>query len=382
MAATHHLQLRPKSDLALFYGLANMLIREGWIDRKFIDAHTTGFDDFAAFVRRFRPAGVALRDRYRHRGAPRRRAERIHDAEARVVLVDDGRQPELRGDADGPGDHQPGPDDRQHRAARHRGELRSPASATRWARGSIRTRRACWAGTTSPIPEHREKVAKALGIPVETIPDVPSLAYDEIIAGVHSRQDQGPLGHRDQPRAFVDRPERAARCPRQARFPRRAGHVLLDRDGPHGRPDAARRRLGREGGDVHQLRAPHRRHQEGAPRARSGPLGLQHLQAGRALLRLRRDVRRLGHARGRLRLHEARLRRPAVRHHRHRRIQGARRGAAASSGPTRPSRRTRHPSAGCSPTGSSSTPMAARNSCSRTPRPSPSRRTRNTRSSC
>ena len=40
----------PKSDLALLYGLAHLLIERGWIDRDFVDAHTTGFDEFAAHV--------------------------------------------------------------------------------------------------------------------------------------------------------------------------------------------------------------------------------------------------------------------------------------------------------------------------------------------
>ena len=47
MAATQHYAIRPKSDLVLLYGLANILIASGWIDRAFIDAHTTGFDEFA-----------------------------------------------------------------------------------------------------------------------------------------------------------------------------------------------------------------------------------------------------------------------------------------------------------------------------------------------
>lgn len=49
-AADLHLPLAPKSDLALSYGLANLLIQRGAIKREFIDAHTTGFDEFAAFV--------------------------------------------------------------------------------------------------------------------------------------------------------------------------------------------------------------------------------------------------------------------------------------------------------------------------------------------
>jgi assimilatory nitrate reductase catalytic subunit len=53
MAATHHLPVRPKSDLVLLYGIANLLVQRGWIDQRFIDAHTTGFADFAAHVAAF-----------------------------------------------------------------------------------------------------------------------------------------------------------------------------------------------------------------------------------------------------------------------------------------------------------------------------------------
>ncbi len=53
MAATQHYALVPKSDLTLLYGLANILIASGWIDRAYIDAHTTGFDEFAEFVTHF-----------------------------------------------------------------------------------------------------------------------------------------------------------------------------------------------------------------------------------------------------------------------------------------------------------------------------------------
>jgi assimilatory nitrate reductase catalytic subunit len=50
MAARMHLALRPKSDLVLLYGVARILIERGWIDRKFIDAHTSGFEAFEAHV--------------------------------------------------------------------------------------------------------------------------------------------------------------------------------------------------------------------------------------------------------------------------------------------------------------------------------------------
>jgi anaerobic selenocysteine-containing dehydrogenase len=53
MAATQHLALYPKSDLALIYGIAQLLIERDWIDRDFITAHTSGFEAFAEFVRSY-----------------------------------------------------------------------------------------------------------------------------------------------------------------------------------------------------------------------------------------------------------------------------------------------------------------------------------------
>ncbi len=58
-AATLHVPLRPKSDLTLLYGLAHLLIARGAVKRAFVDAHTTGFDAFAAFVAEFTPERVA-----------------------------------------------------------------------------------------------------------------------------------------------------------------------------------------------------------------------------------------------------------------------------------------------------------------------------------
>src|SRR5207249_3115209 len=58
-AATLHLPLRPKSDLTLLYGLAHLLVERGAIKRDFINAHTSGFDAFAVFIRDFTVDRVA-----------------------------------------------------------------------------------------------------------------------------------------------------------------------------------------------------------------------------------------------------------------------------------------------------------------------------------
>jgi assimilatory nitrate reductase catalytic subunit len=58
MAATQHYPLQPKSDLTLFYGLANLLISRGAVNRRFVEGHTTGFNEFADFVQAFTPDRV------------------------------------------------------------------------------------------------------------------------------------------------------------------------------------------------------------------------------------------------------------------------------------------------------------------------------------
>ena len=58
MAARLHVAPHPKSDQALLYGVAHLLIRRGWVDRAFVDAHTTGFDQLAAQMEPFTPERV------------------------------------------------------------------------------------------------------------------------------------------------------------------------------------------------------------------------------------------------------------------------------------------------------------------------------------
>ncbi|HEY8241738.1 MAG TPA: molybdopterin-dependent oxidoreductase, partial [Kiritimatiellia bacterium] len=58
-AATEHLAIKPKSDLALFYGIAHILVRKGWIDEAYMARHTTGFDAFMHHVAAFTPERVA-----------------------------------------------------------------------------------------------------------------------------------------------------------------------------------------------------------------------------------------------------------------------------------------------------------------------------------
>ncbi|MBN9616724.1 MAG: molybdopterin oxidoreductase [Acidobacteriales bacterium 59-55] len=59
MMADIHLPIKPRGDIALLNGIAHLLIRDGHIDRDYIERHTTGFEEFAAFVAEFTPEHVA-----------------------------------------------------------------------------------------------------------------------------------------------------------------------------------------------------------------------------------------------------------------------------------------------------------------------------------
>jgi anaerobic selenocysteine-containing dehydrogenase len=59
MLANLHLPLKPRSDLALLNALIYVLIEEDLIDREYIAAHTTGFEDLRASVRQYTPEGVS-----------------------------------------------------------------------------------------------------------------------------------------------------------------------------------------------------------------------------------------------------------------------------------------------------------------------------------
>jgi len=59
MAATAHYAVAPKGDLVLLYSVAQVLIENGWIERDYIDAHTSGFDAYAAHVAPYTPEVAA-----------------------------------------------------------------------------------------------------------------------------------------------------------------------------------------------------------------------------------------------------------------------------------------------------------------------------------
>ncbi len=54
-----HIALLPGTDGALALGLMHVLIREGWLDRDYIERYTLGFDELAALAAQYSPERVA-----------------------------------------------------------------------------------------------------------------------------------------------------------------------------------------------------------------------------------------------------------------------------------------------------------------------------------
>ena len=59
MMADIHLPVKPRSDIALLNGIAHILLRDGLVDRAYIDAHTDGFEEFVSFVADYTPEAVS-----------------------------------------------------------------------------------------------------------------------------------------------------------------------------------------------------------------------------------------------------------------------------------------------------------------------------------
>ncbi|HEY1110592.1 MAG TPA: molybdopterin-dependent oxidoreductase, partial [Opitutaceae bacterium] len=188
-AATLHVPLRPKSDLTLLYGLAHLLIARGAIKREFIDAHTTGYDAFAAFVQEFTPERVAEAT-----GLPATTLHRIVEIIATRERVSFWWTMGVN---------------QSHEATRTAqaiinlalmtGHIGRPGTGANSITGQCNAMGSRLFGNATSLlggydttkPEHRAHVAGILGIPVERIPDKAGYAYDQILDAIERGEIRG-----------------------------------------------------------------------------------------------------------------------------------------------------------------------------------------------
>jgi assimilatory nitrate reductase catalytic subunit len=189
MAATLHLPIRPKTDLVLLYGIAHLLIKREAINSPFIDGHTRGFDEFAAFVGRYEPELVS-----RETGIAK---ETLIETALRVARskrvsfwwtmgVNQSHQGVKTAEA-------------AINLALLTGSIGRPGTGANSITGQCNAMGSrLFSNTTSLLGGrdftsalHRAEVASLLDIPEERIPNRPSWAYDGIIAGIKSGAIRG-----------------------------------------------------------------------------------------------------------------------------------------------------------------------------------------------
>ncbi len=183
MAAALHVPLRPKSDLRLFYGLANLLIEREWIDREFIEAHTLGFEEFRRHVARF-----TLETTAQDTGIAAEQLEQLASA------IHQGQRVSFWWTMGVNQSHE-GVRVAQSiiNLALITGNIGKPGTGANSITGQCNAMGSrLFSNTTNLLGghdftnvAHRNKIADVLGIDATVIPDRNSWAYDQIMEGVH-----------------------------------------------------------------------------------------------------------------------------------------------------------------------------------------------------
>lgn len=189
MAATQHYALLPKSDLTLFYGLAHLVIANGWVKREYVDAFTGGFEEFAAFVAQFTPERVCEAT-----------GLSVVDLERFARCIGEGKRVSFWWTM---GVNQGHEATRTAQAlinlALMTGNIGRPGTGANSITGQCNAMGSrLFSNTTNLLggrdflnAAHRAQVAEILEIPVESIPDRNSLAYDQIVDGIESGKIKG-----------------------------------------------------------------------------------------------------------------------------------------------------------------------------------------------
>jgi anaerobic selenocysteine-containing dehydrogenase len=182
MAATQHLALAPKSDQMLFYGLARILIENGWINQPFLSNSTTGFEDFARFVDPFTLDRVARETKLKPRQIERM-AETIHERGRTSFWWTMGVNQSHQGVRTAQS---------IINVALLTGNIGRPGTGANSITGQCNAMGSrLFSNTTGLLgghdfadPVHRRKVARILNIDPGLIPTEPSWAYSEIMEGI------------------------------------------------------------------------------------------------------------------------------------------------------------------------------------------------------
>jgi len=189
MQATQHLQISPKSDLTLFYGIARILIERGHVDEEYIREHTEDFEAFAAHVTEY-PLERVVTETGLGQAEIEHFAELIHSGKRVSFWWTMGVNQSYQGVRTAQS---------LINLALMTGNIGRPGTGPNSITGQCNAMGSrLFSNTTNLLgghdflnPEHRAKVAESLSIPVERIPSENSLPYHKIIAGILSGKIKG-----------------------------------------------------------------------------------------------------------------------------------------------------------------------------------------------
>lgn len=186
MLATRHLAVRPKGDLWLLYAVANELVARNWIQRDFIEIHTTGFDEFRSFLSPYTPEACATLC-----GIP------SEDIRSLASIIAAGRAVSFWWTM---GVNQGHESTRTAQAiinlALITGNIGRPGTGPNSITGQCNAMGSRLFGNVTSLfggrrfddPDDRRTVARALDIPEEVIPHGSSWAYDQIVDAIEREE--------------------------------------------------------------------------------------------------------------------------------------------------------------------------------------------------
>ncbi len=188
-AATQHFAIEPKSDLVLYYCLANILIQNQWTNTDFIQNHCNDFEGFAEHVAAFTPEITSQRSGIS--------VERLHQL---ARLIHAGKRVSFWWTM---GVNQGYESTRTAQAiinlALITGNIGRPGTGANSITGQCNAMGSrLFSNTTNLLgghdftnPIHREKVAQQLNIPTARIPYQNSWSYEKIISGIEDGKIRG-----------------------------------------------------------------------------------------------------------------------------------------------------------------------------------------------
>lgn len=189
VAATQHLPLAPKSDLAVLYAITQWVIAAGYVDEQFVAEHTAGFERLREHVSSFKAKDVAARA-----GLSAESIINVAESIGRGRAVSFWWTMGVNQSYEGVRTAQA-----IINLALITGNIGRPGTGANSITGQCNAMGSrLWSNTTNLLGHHRfedpadrRKVADALGIDYERIPSEGSWRYDRIVEGIRRGEIRG-----------------------------------------------------------------------------------------------------------------------------------------------------------------------------------------------